>query len=53
MALSQEQVRAKVLAGFEIYILTRAELLLNLCYEIPCSLYGSIYRISLNKVRGH
>ena len=33
MALSHEHLGSKILAK----ILTRAELLFNLCYEIPCS----------------
>ena len=36
MALSHEHVGPKILAENEIYILTRAELLCPLCYEIPC-----------------
>ena len=38
MALSHEHVRSKILAKNKIYSLTRAELLFNLCYEIPCSI---------------
>ena len=37
MPLSQEHVGSKIVAKIKIYTLTRAELLLNLCYEIPCS----------------
>ena len=37
MPLSDEHVGPKILAKIKIYILTRAELLFNLCYEIPCS----------------
>ena len=36
MGLSHEQVGSKILAKIKTYILTRAELLFNLCYEIPC-----------------
>jgi hypothetical protein len=36
MGLSYEHVGPKILAKIKIYILTRAELLFNLCYEIPC-----------------
>ena len=36
MPLSHEHVGSKILARIKIYILTRAELLFNLCYEIPC-----------------
>ena len=38
MGLTNERVGPKMLAKIKIYILTRAELLINLCYEIPCSL---------------
>ena len=37
MGLSHEHVGPKILAKIKIYILTRAELLCPLCYEIPCS----------------
>ena len=40
MPLSHENVGSKIVAKIKIYILTRAELLLNLCYEIPCKLVG-------------
>ena len=36
MPLSHEHVGSKILAEIKIYILTRAELLCPLCYEIPC-----------------
>ena len=36
MGLSHEHVRPKILAKIKIYVLTRAELLITLCYEIPC-----------------
>jgi hypothetical protein len=36
MALSHEHAGPKILAKIKIYILTRAELLCHLCYEIPC-----------------
>jgi hypothetical protein len=36
MPLSHEHVVSKILAKIKIYILTRAELLCPLCYEIPC-----------------
>ena len=35
MALSNEHVGPKILAKNKIYILTRAELLCHLCYEMP------------------
>jgi hypothetical protein len=37
MGLSHEHEGPKILAKIKIYILTRAELLFPLCYEIPCS----------------
>ena len=36
MAPSHEHVGSKILAKLKVYILTRAELLCTLCYEIPC-----------------
>ena len=36
MSLSHEHVGPKILAKIKIYVLTRAELLFPLCYEIPC-----------------
>ena len=38
MGLTNEHVGPKILAKIKIYVLTRAELLITLCYEIPCSL---------------
>ena len=37
MSLSNEHIGSKILAKIKIYILTRAELLFTLCYEIPCT----------------
>ena len=37
MPLSHEHVGSRILEKIKIYILARAELLFNLCYEIPCS----------------
>ena len=36
MGLTNEHVEPKLLAKIKIYVLTRAELLFTLCYEIPC-----------------
>jgi hypothetical protein len=36
MGLSHEHIGPKILAKIKIYVLTRAELLFPLCYEIPC-----------------
>ena len=37
MCLTNEHVWPKIVAKIKIYILTRAELLINLCHEIPCT----------------
>ena len=37
MSLSNEHIGSKILAKIKLYILTRAELLFTLCYEIPCN----------------
>ena len=37
MGLTNENVEPKILAKIKIYVLTRAELLFMVCYEIPCS----------------
>ena len=37
MGLTNENVGPKILAKIKIYVLTRAELLFPLCYEIPCT----------------
>ena len=42
MGLSHEHVGPKILSKIKIYILTRAELLFLLCYEIPCKRTNSI-----------
>ena len=39
MGLSHEHAESKILEKIQIYILTRAELLFTLCYEIPCIWY--------------
>ena len=36
MSLSHEHVGPKILRKIKMYVLTRAELLFPLCYEIPC-----------------
>ena len=38
MGLTNEHVGSKIVAKIKIYILTRAELLFNLCYEIYCTI---------------
>ena len=43
MPLSHEHLGSKILAEIEIYILTRAELLCPLCYEIPCNKSAKIH----------
>ena len=37
MGLTNEHVGPKILAKIKIYALTRAELLFQVCYEIPCN----------------
>ena len=58
MGLTNEHVGPKILAKIKIYVLTRAELLFTLCYEIPCSMYVleiqygeefRLYRVSHSK----
>ena len=39
MVLSHEDVGLEILAKIKIHLLTRAELLCSLCYEIPCTTY--------------
>jgi hypothetical protein len=55
MALPHEHVGSKILAKIKIYILARAELLFNLCYEIPCTIKFpnfSLYH-DYNQFQGH
>ena len=40
MPLSHEHLGSKIPAKIQIYTLTRAELLITLCYEIPCIIGG-------------
>ena len=42
MGLTNEKVGPKILAKIKIYVLTRAELLFKVCYEIPCNRYQNI-----------
>ena len=53
MPLSHEHVGSKIPAKIQIYILSRAEILITLCYEIPCSTYSpclaSLASLSLPK----
>ena len=37
MSLSHEHVGSKIPAKINTFMLTRAELLIHLCYEIPCN----------------
>ena len=43
MSLSHEHVGPKILGKIKFYVLTRAELLFPLCYEIPCSRQAKCY----------
>ena len=38
MGLTNEHLGPTILAKIKIYVLTRAELLFQVCYEIPCSI---------------
>ena len=38
MGLTNEHVGPEILAKIKIYVLTRAELRFQVCYEIPCSI---------------
>ena len=38
MGLTNENVGPKILAKIKIYVLTRAKLLFQVCYEIPCTM---------------
>ena len=49
MPLSHENVESKILAKIKMYTLTRAELLFNLCTEIPCKLKLKVkYEVNLS-----
>ena len=37
MALTNEHVGPMILAKIKIYVFTRAELLIQVCYETPCN----------------
>jgi hypothetical protein len=45
MGLTNEDVGPKILAKIRIYIPTRAELLITLCYEIPCTKTDKPYHL--------
>ena len=44
MSLSHEHVGSKIPAKINTFMLTRAELLIHLCYEIPCTYTGSFLK---------
>jgi hypothetical protein len=48
MSLSHKHVGSKIPAKINTFMLTRAELLIHLCYEIPC--IATKYYFSLNLV---
>ena len=52
MGLTNENVGPKIFAKIKIYVLTRAELLFKVCYEIPCSLQSPWVPISSNLFLG-
>ena len=43
MGLTNEHEEPKILAKIKIYVLDRAELLFNLCYEIPCNWFYFLF----------
>ena len=45
MGLTNEHVGSKKPAKINTYMLTRAELLITLCYEIPCKLYDVLFLV--------
>ena len=47
MGLTNEHVGPKIVAKIKIYVLTRDELLFNLCYEIPCKEEPSLKAYSI------
>ena len=47
MGLTNEHVGPKILAKIKIYVLTRAELLFQVCYEIPCTMRLSDWNLCL------
>ena len=50
MGPTNEHVGSKILAKIKIYILTRAGLLFQVCYEIPCNYkIGETYLMNLLK----
>ena len=55
MGLTNEHVEPKILAKIKIYVLTRAELLFTLCYEIPCTLKMNkcqlVHLLKKNKIK--
>ena len=46
MALTNEHVGPMILAKIKIYVFTRAELLIQVCYETPCN--GLVSQINLH-----
>ena len=52
MGLTNEHVVPKILAKIKIYVLTRAELLFTLCYEIPCMFWKFAMWLQHNKLAG-
>ena len=51
MGLTNENIGPKILAKIKIYVLTRAELLFKVCYEIPC-IIEDLYFYDLTHFRG-
>ena len=50
MGLTNENVGPKILAKIKIYALTRAEILFQVCYEIPCKRQTLAENIQMGKI---
>ena len=53
MGLTNENVGPKILAKIKIYVLTRAELLFKVCYEIPCICEWISFVVMEDALRGN
>ena len=50
MGLSHEHVGSTIPAKINTYMLTRAELLIHLCYETPCSTHKKLFTLDTGKI---
>ena len=53
MWVSQKHTGPLILKEIQMYILTRAELLFTLCYEIPCIESVQVIRNDIEKINSH